>query len=74
MAADELRGPLVEFLVYCNEERERCRNSGEEFDEDLFNEAVDVAERNRRPRRQYAVRNSQSDGAARSGHQGHLPS
>ena len=45
MAADEMRGPLVEFLVYCNEERERCRNSGEEFDEDLFNEAVDVAER-----------------------------
>ena len=33
MAADEMRGPLVEFLIYCNEERERCRNSGEEFDE-----------------------------------------
>jgi hypothetical protein len=45
MAADEMRGPLVEFLIYCNEERERCRNSGEEFDEALFDEAVSLAER-----------------------------
>lgn len=39
------RGPLYEFLVYCQEERERCRNSGEPFDETLFDEAVDLAER-----------------------------
>jgi hypothetical protein len=46
MAAEESpRGPLYEFLVYCQEERERCRNSGEPFDEALFDEAVDLAER-----------------------------
>ena len=46
MAAEENpRGPLHEFLVYCQEERERCRNSDESFDEALFDEAVDLAER-----------------------------
>ena len=44
-AEDNPRGPLYEFLVYCQEERERCRNSGEVFDEALFDEAVDLAER-----------------------------
>lgn len=45
MAAEDMRGPLVEFLTYCNEERERGRNSGEEFDEAFFDSAVDLAER-----------------------------
>ena len=41
MAAENSpRGPLYEFLVYCQEERERCRNSGEPFDETLFDEAL----------------------------------
>jgi len=46
MSAEEsLRGPLEEFMLYCAEERDRCRNSGEEFDEAVFDEAVDLAER-----------------------------
>lgn len=46
MAPDQSpRGPLYEFLVYCQEERERSRNSGEQFDESLFEEAVALAER-----------------------------
>jgi hypothetical protein len=44
-AEDNPRGPLHEFLVYCQEERERFRNSDESFDEALFDEAVDLAER-----------------------------
>jgi len=44
-AEQSLRGPLEEFLLFCQEEKNRCRNSGEEFDETLFDEAVDLAER-----------------------------
>jgi len=39
------RGPLAEFLQYCTEERARLVDSGEAFDQQLFDEAVDLAER-----------------------------
>jgi hypothetical protein len=45
MPEETPRGALYELLVFCEEERERCRNSGESFDEDLFNEAVNLAKR-----------------------------
>jgi hypothetical protein len=39
------RGPLAEFLQYCAEERARLVDSDEVFDQELFDEAVDLAER-----------------------------
>lgn len=34
-----------EFSAYCNAERERRRNSGETFDEKVFDEAVETVMR-----------------------------
>lgn len=39
---DDLQGTAGEFLDYCEEERERRRDSGEPFDETLYQEAVDM--------------------------------
>ncbi len=41
----KLRGPIQDFKSYCKAELERRRNSGKEFDEDLFNEAVELVVR-----------------------------
>ncbi|HIP53706.1 MAG TPA: hypothetical protein EYH03_06830 [Chromatiales bacterium] len=41
----KLRGPIQDFQTYCEIERERRRNSGEEFDEELFDEAVELVVR-----------------------------
>lgn len=36
----ELKGPAGEFSTYCQEEFQRRSNSGEEFDAELYHEAV----------------------------------
>ena len=36
----ELKGPAGEFSEYCKAERQRRENSGEDFDADLYEEAV----------------------------------
>ncbi len=36
----ELKGPAGEFSAYCQEELQRRSNSGEEFDAELYNEAI----------------------------------
>lgn len=38
----EPAGPAQDFAAFCDEERERRRNSGEPFDEERFDEAVDL--------------------------------
>ena len=40
--SDDPQGTAREFLDYCEEERERRRDSGEAFDEALYQEAVDM--------------------------------
>lgn len=40
--SDDLQGTAREFLEYCEEERERRRDSGAAFDEVLYQEAVDM--------------------------------
>lgn len=37
-----LRGPINDFQAFCETEIERRRNSGEDFDESLFDEAVEL--------------------------------
>ena len=37
-----LRGPARDFVDFCDEELERRRNSGESFDEESFQKAVDL--------------------------------
>ncbi len=39
---DELGVSAKEFLAYCNAERERRLNSGEAFDQQAFDEAVEI--------------------------------
>ena len=36
----ELKGPAGEFSIYCQEELQRRSNSGEDFDAELYEEAV----------------------------------
>lgn len=36
----ELKGPAGEFSIYCQEELQRRSNSGEAFDPELYEEAV----------------------------------
>ncbi|MDJ0806468.1 MAG: nodulation protein E [Gammaproteobacteria bacterium] len=40
--AEDLGVSAQEFLAYCNAERERRRNSGEMFDQQAFDAAVDL--------------------------------
>jgi len=40
-----LQGPVKDFEVFCEAELDRRRNSGEAFDETLFEEAVDLVTR-----------------------------
>jgi hypothetical protein len=39
----EVPPSALEFFAYCEAERDRLRNTGEPFDESLFNAAVDLA-------------------------------
>lgn len=39
-SSTELKGPAREFIAYCESEMERLRNSGEPFDESLYQEAM----------------------------------
>jgi hypothetical protein len=39
----EVPPSAVEFFAHCQAERERLRNTGDAFDEPLFNAAVDLA-------------------------------
>ena len=43
IGAVEVPPSALEFFAYCEAERDRLRNSGEAFDEALFNAAVDLA-------------------------------
>lgn len=36
----DLNGPASEFALYCQEELQRRANSGEDFDAELYEEAV----------------------------------
>ena len=45
LSGEELGGPLQDFLDYCEAELERRRNSGEEFDEEVYREAIDLVVR-----------------------------
>lgn len=40
-----LQGPIKDFSTFCETEIERRKNSGEDFDESLFHEAVDLVVR-----------------------------
>jgi hypothetical protein len=40
--SDDLQGTASEFLEFCEEERDRRRDSGAAFDEELYQEAVDM--------------------------------
>ncbi|MGD2082262.1 MAG: hypothetical protein PVF91_04810 [Chromatiales bacterium] len=42
LGSSESLGPAQDFAAFCEEERERRRNSGEAFDEEGFDEAVDL--------------------------------
>ena len=37
-----LRGPIHDFQAFCETEVERRRNSGEDFDQSLFDEAMEL--------------------------------
>ena len=39
----EVPPSALEFFAYCEAERDRLRNTGQPFDEALFNAAVDLA-------------------------------
>ncbi len=41
----ELQGPVQDFFAFCTEEKDRQRNSGEPFDEEAFDAAVEIVNR-----------------------------
>ncbi len=41
--AKGLQSPAAAFATFCKEERERRASSGESFDEDRFDEAMELA-------------------------------
>lgn len=43
VGAIEVPPSALEFFAYCEAERDRLRNTGESFDEALFDAAVDLA-------------------------------
>ncbi len=49
-------GPEAHFNAYCDDERECRSNSGEAFDEALFDEAVKLAKRKLRVRMSRSVK------------------
>ena len=53
--SDDLQSTARDFLEFCEEERERRRDSGEAFDETLYQGAVDMGLRR--------LRNMEQEGA-----------
>ena len=37
-----LKGPARDFAIFCTVEKERCENSSDEFDVQLYKEAVNL--------------------------------
>ncbi|HEC15781.1 MAG TPA: nodulation protein E [Sedimenticola sp.] len=50
LSASRLRGPEANFSAYCKAELERWRTSGKSFNEALFLEAMELAQRKLRVR------------------------
>ncbi len=56
LSSSDIRGPEAHFNAYCEDERECRSNSGEAFDEALFDEAVKLAKRKLRVRMKRSVK------------------
>ncbi len=56
LSSSDIRGPEAHFDAYCEDERECRSNSGEAFDEALFDEAVKLAKRKLRVRMKRSVK------------------
>ncbi len=56
LSSSGIRGPEAHFNAYCEDERECRSNSGEVFDEALFDEAVKLAKRKLRIRMKRSVK------------------
>jgi len=56
LSSSDIRGPEAHFNAYCEDEHERRSNSGEAFDEALFDEAVKLAKRKLRVRMKRSVK------------------
>jgi len=56
LSSSDIRGPEAHFNAYCEDERERRSNSGETFDEALFEEAVKLAKRKLQVRMRRSVK------------------
>ncbi len=56
LSSSDIRGPEAHFNAYCEDERDRQNNSGEPFDEALFDEAVKLAKRKLRVRMKRSVK------------------
>ena len=52
LSASELKGPEQHFNAYCEAELERRRNSGDSFNEALFQEAAELVQRKLRARQE----------------------
>jgi len=56
LSSSDIRGPEAHFSAYCEDEFECRSNSGETFDEALFEEAVKLAKRKLRVRMKRSVK------------------
>ena len=56
LSSSDIRGPEAHFNAYCEDEHERRSNSGEAFDEVLFEKAVKLAKRKLQVRMRRSVK------------------
>lgn len=56
LSSSGIRGPEAHFKAYCEDEYDRRSNSGEPFDDVLFEEAVKLAKRKLRVRMKRSVK------------------
>jgi len=56
LSSSDIRGPEAHFNAYCEDEYEHRSNSGEAFDEALFEEAVKLAKRKLQVRMRRSVK------------------
>ena len=56
LSSSDIRGPEAHFNAYCEDGCERRSNSGEAFDEALFEEAVKLAKRKLKVRMRRSVK------------------
>jgi len=56
LSSTDIRGPEAHFAAYCEAELGQRLNSGEAFDESLFQEAVKLAKRKLRVRMTRALK------------------